>query len=163
MGCTACDAIVASEHMIRVTTLQMAVGAPDLDAIGVLDRLLPEPEAVQRTFVYAAVGGYRAKDLAERDVARRALADVDPRLKVGWMNIGNLNGNRKAVLVSFIVYGRIVRRFGVEGDPNRSRSRWRAGTKRLGKSGLRSGPNANELILSRGWTLKKPEAEGAQV
>ncbi|KAI1786241.1 hypothetical protein LXA43DRAFT_1034765 [Ganoderma leucocontextum] len=169
MGFTAFDAVVVSEGKTRVTMLRMAVGALELDeaairsAITVFDRVLPHPEDVRWSFVYAALDGDRARNLAESETARRRLAALDPRLRVGWLEVGaTLKRSARALLVSPIVYHYLMGSFDVENDLNRTRSRRdSAGGKRQGTSGQQSDASMNHQVPKCGRTLS-PRGRGGR-
>ena len=145
-GFTAFDAVVVSEGRNRVTLLRSAICAPslrlDIDtdairaAIDVFDRDFPRPEAVKWSFVYAALDGDRAQNLAERDVAQQAFAGVDPRLRVGWMKIATLDRSTRALLVSPIQHYCIAEGPDDAHGLNRKRSRREGQKRRLAKRSL---------------------------
>ena len=159
-GCDAFDAVVVSEGRTRVTLLRSAVCAPGLEldintdairaAIDVFDSLLPHPETVRWSFVYAALDGDRAKTLAERDVARQTSVGVDPRLRVGWMKIATLERSARALLVSPIAHYYIMEGLGDAHGLNRTRSRREEQKRRLVKSGLQRDSDTVQRIPKHG-------------
>ncbi|KAI1786221.1 hypothetical protein LXA43DRAFT_1185308 [Ganoderma leucocontextum] len=69
--------------------------------IEAFDELLPRPEAVKWSFVYVALKGDRAKDIAERHKTRERLGGLYPRVQLGWMKLGSRDQRTRRVLNAF--------------------------------------------------------------